>query len=403
MAHAITWEREASNVGASRSPLTRWFARRRQDNLDADRASSLVRRFLAGVAGVGLARDTQSCAGIPGLSIPRITHVTLGANSDRLVLELLPGQLMEEYEEKAGQLAEAVGAAHLRFRRITHGFLAIELLHEDPLKIQLRPEPGPELLFGLLDSGRRLTGDLASMAHMIVQGRTRSGKSRFCYGLLVQLVERPDVLICGSDVTGLVLRPFKNTRHEDLQALGSTDIHQHLMTLQRLAAIMDERIAKIPEDSDVFPCSTSDPYLYVVLEELPGLLRLAAHQDGKKNGPLYTAIKSTFGRLVTEGAKAGVRLLLISQRADADIIGGFERGQAPWRISFSVDSKDAVRMLHPSASDELVEAHLTALPSYALASTPGLPCARLRAPHMGAYTDYHSAIAEHRSEPEPDQ
>lgn len=403
MVHAITWEREAFNFGASRSPLTRWLARRRQDAIDQARASGLARRFLAGVVGVGLAQDTVSCAGLSGVSTPRITHVTIGTDYDRLVVEMLPGQAIEHYREKAGLLAEAVGAACLRFRRITYGYLAVDVLYQDPLATQIKPVPGPELVLGLLDNGRRMTVSLDSTAHMIVQGQTRSGKSRFCYGVLVQLVERPDVLVCGSDVTGLLLRPFQGTRHEDLQALGSTNLQAHLEVLHRLVAIMDDRIAKIPEKDDVFPCSTADPYLFVVLEELPGLLRLAAHVDGKKNGPLHTGIRAAFGRLLAEGAKAGLRLLLISQRADADIIGGFERGQAPVRVSFSVDSKDAVRMLHPSAPDELAEAHLTALPSYALVSAPGIACARLRAPEMGSYGAFHSAIAEHRSEPEPDQ
>lgn len=401
MAHNITWSREAlASAGASRSPLTRWLARRRQDAVDQERASGLARRFLAGVVGVGLAQDSVSCAGLPGVSTPRITHVTIGTDYDRLVVEMLPGQVIEHYREKAGLLAEAVGAACLRFRRITYGYLAVDVLYRDPLATQIKPVPGPELVLGLLDNGRRMTVSLDSTAHMIVQGSTRSGKSRFCYGLLVQLVERSDVLVCGSDVTGLLLRPFRDTRHEELQALGSADVEQHLAVLERLVGIMDDRIAKIPDDTDVYPCGETDPYLFVVLEELPGLLRLAAAKDGRRNGPLLTGIKAAFGRLLAEGAKAGLRLLLISQRADADIIGGFERGQAPVRVSFSVDSKDAVRMLHPAAPDELATAHLTALPSYALVSAPGLPCARLRAPHVGDYGAFHAAIARHRSEPD---
>ena len=203
--------------------------------------------------------------------------------------------------------------------------------------------------------------------------------------------------MCSSDL------PFQDTRHFDLQALGSADVTEHLAVLERLVAIMDDRIAKIPEDTDVYPCGVDDPYLFVVLEELPGLLRLAAAHDvsiSNKAAKIVPRIKAAFGRLLAEGAKAGLRLLLVSQRADADIIGGFERGQAPLRISFAVDSKDAVRMLHPNAPDDLASAHLSALPSYALMTAPGMPCARLRAPHMGDYRDYRNAIARHRSEPD---
>lgn len=400
----ITWSREAlASAGASRSPLTRWFARRRQDERDAERASALVRAFLATAANVGLCQDTESCAGIPGTATPMVRHVRLGEDSDRLMVEVLPGQLVSDYQDKAAQLAEGLGGYRVIIKRRSHKVLSLDVLHHDPLAEQVLPEPGPELVLGSLESGQSMTVGLESMAHMIVQGSTRSGKSRFCYGLLVQLVERPDVLICGSDVTGLLLRPFQDTRHFDLQALGSADVTEHLAVLERLVAIMDDRIAKIPEDTDVYPCGVDDPYLFVVLEELPGLLRLAAAHDvsiSNKAAKIAPRIRAAFGRLLAEGAKAGLRLLLVSQRADADIIGGFERAQAPLRISFAVDSRDAVRMLHPAAPDELVTAHLTALPSYALVSAPGLPCARLRAPFMGDYGAFHAAIARHRSEPD---
>lgn len=396
----VMWDREAPRDMRGVPFLMRYQVRRRRDRADQARAASLARGFVAGASGVGLTRDTESCAGIGGMAVPRVHHVCLGRRSDRLTVQMLPGQMVGEYQDHAAELAESLGAEHLRIRRVRHGVLSIEVLYEHPLDEQVSPTAGPDLVFGSLDSGELLSYGLDSLAHVICQGQTRSGKSRFCYGLLVQLVERSDVLICGSDVTDLLLRPFEGTRHEDLQARGSTNVGEHLAVLQHLVSVMDERITKIPDDRDVFECTDADPYLFVVLEELPGLLRLAAQEDGKKNGPLQTAIKAAFGRLLAEGAKAGVRLLALTQRADADIIGGFERGQAPLRISFSVDSRDAVRMLHPAAPLDVADAHLSAPPSYALVSAPGLACGRLRSPYMGDYRSYRDAIARHRSEPD---
>ncbi|WP_431879914.1 FtsK/SpoIIIE domain-containing protein [Amycolatopsis sacchari] len=373
--------------------------------MDAHRASVLVNRFLNGCAGIGLTRDTESCAGIPGMASPRVCHVTLGRDTDRLVVQMLPGQLVDEYERSAGRLAEALGAHHLRIRRRAFGVITLELLYSDPLGIQLEihPEPAPDLLLGSTDAGP-MRARLDQMAHLITQGATRSGKSRFTYGLLVQLIERDDVLICGSDVTGLLLRPFKGTKHDHLQALGSKDPEAHLAVLEELCRIMDERLASMPDDTDVFPCSTTDPYIWVVLEELPGLLRVAQATDDLHKGqrgyvPLVARIKATYGRLLAESAKVGFRVHVITQRADATIVGGFERGQAPLRISFAVDSTEAVAMLHPAADLDTAKAHLNALPSYALVSAPGLPCTRLRAPLMGSYQDFYARIAAHQVVP----
>lgn len=60
------------------------------------------------------------------------------------------------------------------------------------------------------------------------------------------------------------------------------------------------------------------------------------------------------GALVAQGAKAGVRVLIITQRMDASIVDGPIRAQLGTRITMKVDNRDAVVMLHPQASPELV-------------------------------------------------
>lgn len=398
--HEITWSREAlHNTGASRSPLKRWFSRRQHDNRDEQRATNLASAFIAAACNLGLARDTTSCAGIPGTATPIVRHVRLGQDCDRLMVETMPGQLVDDYEAVAPKLARALGGARCYIQERSHQYVSIDVYYVDPLSTQVTTSVCPEIVLGSIENGQLMTWDLASDAHMIVQGQTRSGKSRFLYGVLTQVVERRDAVVGGVDPTGLLLRPFKGTKHEDIQALGSHNIQAHRDTLKHLVAIMDERIAKIPDDDDKFPCTEADPYIVVVLEELPGLLRLAGDVDGKKNGPLATDIKAQFGRLLAESAKAGFRLVIISQRADADIIGGFERDQAPITVSFPVRSASAVTMLHPACPDDQAKEHLTALPSYALISRPGIAVARMRSPEMGDYRTYRDAIAQHRSEP----
>lgn len=398
----VTWRRENDHLFYG-GPIRRMLDRRRLDRADEQRAFELVRRWNLAAGGVGLTRDTSSCAGIPGLSAPQVIHVVLGQGIDRLTVRMLPGQLMADYQDYAAELAEGLGAAAVRFRWRSHGLIIADLWRYDPLDsiVELPPlvqSRARDLLVGMLDTGQALKVQLASIAHLIVQGQTRSGKSRWTYGWLSQLATCEDVRISGSDVSGVLLRPFVGTRHGDHLALGTADLEEHARVLEELVTIMDERITRIPDHLDVLPASTEDPYEVVVLEELPGLVKAAQDQDAMHKGdrsyrPLLARIQGAYGRLLAEGAKVGFRLVILMQRADATIIGGFQRGQATLRLSFAVQDPESVKMLHSAASTEVAEAHTAAVPGRALVSGPGIPVARLRAPEMGDYATFRANVA----------
>jgi hypothetical protein len=394
----ITWFREASATTGASWPFSRsWWRERRQDESDAARAQWLAQRFTVAVANLGLARHTESCAGLPGIATPVVRSVRLG-DVERLLIEVMPGQTVATFRAESKGLAEALGCHHVRISRRGPGYVHVEVQRGDALDQSITlPGNGVRaidpLLLGRLDDGKPLTATLADQAHILVQGQTRSGKSRFLYGLLSQVSDAPDVLICGSDISALVLRPFAGTRHGQLIACGSADIDRHVEVLEELVDVMDDRISRIPPDEDVYPCGPEDPYLVTLIEELPGLLRRAGQADVKApcvKGSVKRAdrIKAAYGRLLAEGAKAGFRLVIVMQRADALIIGGYERAQCPLRISFAVDDRAAVKMLHPAASDDLAEWHCSALPGRALVSMPGLPIGRFRSPDMDSYRQY---------------
>lgn len=398
----VTWRREADHSFFG-GPIRRWLDRRRFDAADEQRAFELVRRWNLSTGGVGLTRDTSSCAGIPGLAAPQVVHVVLGSGIDRLTIRMLPGQLLAHFQDYAAELAEGLGVAAVRFRWRSHGLIVADLWRFDPLASTVELPPlvqahAGDLLVGMLDTGRALAVQLATIAHIIVQGQTGSGKSRWAYGWLSQLATCDDVIISGSDVSGVLLRPFVGTRHGDHLALGTADLADHAEVLEVLVKEMDERIARIPDELDVLPASPDDPYRVVVLEELPGLIKAAQDQDARhkrdpKYVPLLARIQGAYGRLLAEGRKVGFRLVILMQRADAAVIGGFQRGQATFRISFAVQDPESVKMLHSACSTEVAEAHTTAVPGRALVSGPGIPVARLRAPEMGDYATFRANVS----------
>ena len=166
------------------------------------------------------------------------------------------------------------------------------------------------------------------------------------YGQLADAAADPGVLVCGLDPSALLWRPFAGTRHAQWQVGGvGGDLAAHVACSSGLSAEMDERIAAMPADRDAVETGPDLPVLLVVLEEYAGLLRVADVTDKK----LGQKVRALVARLLSEGRKAGVRVLIIVQRADAAVVDGLVRAQCALRVSFSVDSGEAVRMLHPAA------------------------------------------------------
>ncbi|MBJ7452925.1 MAG: hypothetical protein JHC71_12710, partial [Blastococcus sp.] len=241
------------------------------------------------------------------------------------------------------------------------------------------------LLLGRDEQGCDVTASPRDLPHLVVQGQTRSGKSAWCYALLAQLAPRPEVLLAGVDPTGLLLRPFAGSRHAQLQAVGLADPARVVAVLEHLVAELDRRVATIDPRADQVATGPSCPVIVVVLEEWPGVLRVLDQLDPK--GAARTA-RAAVSRLLAEGHKAGLRVVLVCQRADAAVIGGAERANLGGRLSFRVDNADAVRMLHPSAGPEVIAEHTAAPPGVALLELPDRPVARVRAPWIGGYGPY---------------
>jgi S-DNA-T family DNA segregation ATPase FtsK/SpoIIIE len=96
--------------------------------------------------------------------------------------------------------------------------------------------------------------------------------------------------------------------------------------------------------------------------------------------------------MLAEAHKVGFRVVIAAQRAEASIVGSAERAQCAGRLSFRVDSKDSINLLHPDGADYAAD-HTSSPPGIALCSWPGRPLARLRGPYIGGYGDYVRAVS----------
>jgi hypothetical protein len=379
--------------------LRRWLARRYEDRWLYALAVDLADRWRWVAEGTAVARTIASGAGIPVTTVPDVVHVDLGGQGQPVVLtvRLLAGQLPVDVALESRRLAEGMGVAGIRVAHFVHGYLKVTLLTSDPLAGTVAPvvpvaSALDALTLGIGEEGVTVALELGSAAHLVMQGATGSGKSVGMYSLLGQLAVASDVVVTGSDITSLLLGPWARRKPRPggsipVPALGTGDLTVHVLALEALVKELDARVARIAFGRDSVDLGADMPVIVCVLEEYPGLLRAVDVADRA----LGKRVRAAVARLLSEGRKAGIRVWIVAQRADAAVLGAFERGQASHRISYRVDSMDAVRMLHQDATADVVAEHTTTLPGIALATIPGSPLLRLRSPYVD-YAAYCDAV-----------
>lgn len=370
----------------------RWAAARaarediRADEAFVDRLCELWPRVCEGV---GLIHRVDTVTG-PTITTPRIIDITIGPPLI-FVVHLLPGQLLADVQAVGHRIAPVLGGRRLRLTQAGGRHVRIEVLADDPLEhtVPYTIATGGRTFLGRDEQGVELVDDWAQMPHAIVQGVTRSGKSAWLYSQLGQLARRPDTLVAGSDPSGLLWRPWERRWGHDWRVGGLADVDAHARLLEKLVIDMDRRIRYIPEHRDTVELGRDCPLIVCVLEEYPGLLRAADAADKK----LGQRIRGCVSRLLAESHKAGMRVILVAQRAESNVVGGFERAMCGFRVSFRVDNADSIRLLHPSIAVDRLDEHMTAAPGVALLSAPGIGLSRFRGPWIGGFSAYSTAVA----------
>ncbi|GAA4853468.1 hypothetical protein GCM10023201_53750 [Actinomycetospora corticicola] len=384
--------------GGARRLINRLRARVvEQQRLEAHRLLEADMRGLwrEACTGVGLCQYISAAAGLT-VRTPRFGGLRLAPTGTSFTVELLPGGEPTEIETHALRLAHSLGFAGLRVQPMAGRWVRVVLFDVDPLASTfalphaVTGRADDPILLGRREDGTLVDHALALPGHIAVQGQNGSGKSQLSYGLLAQLAAAGDVVIAGSDITGLLLgRAWDGTVHRAHQVTGSKDLTAHAAHLDRLVAWMDDRLDTMPPRADNIAPTAQTPLVLVVLEEFPGLLRAAQAKDRK----LAERITSAVLRLLSEGRKAAFRMLMLAQRFEANAVGGgYARDQFAVRLSFRVPA-ESLAMLHGDDARRLGAEHANTEPGIAYLSAPGQDCVRLRAPYLGGYGAYCDRIA----------
>ena len=211
------------------------------------------------------------------------------------------------------------------------------------------------LFLGKDVSGRPLTVDMAKMPHLLIAGRTGTGKSVCLNTLILSLLmtRTPDeVRMLMIDPNMVELSPYKNIPH--LMHPVITDMRKAEAVLAWAVDKMEERydlLARVgvrhldsynklgkSEVLDRLGMSESDPDASAIPDRMPFIVIIADEMadlmmtSGKD-------VEAYIIRLAQKSRAVGIHLVLATQKPTVDVITGLIKSNLPARISFQVASK----------------------------------------------------------------
>jgi DNA segregation ATPase FtsK/SpoIIIE, S-DNA-T family len=200
-------------------------------------------------------------------------------------------------------------------------------------------------------SGIPITGDLASMPHLLIAGTTGSGKSVCINTIILSLLYRhtPDkckfILI---DPKMLELSTYEGIPH--LLCPVITEAKKAASVLGWVVKEMESRYRLMTKEGvrniDGYNSKHKIPmpYIVVIVDEMSDLMLVA----GKE-------IENYIQKLSQMARAAGIHIIMATQRPSVDVITGTIKANFPTRISFQVTSKiDSRTILGEQGAEQLL-------------------------------------------------
>jgi len=219
-------------------------------------------------------------------------------------------------------------------------------------------------------AGNPMVVDMASLPHLLIAGRTGTGKSVCLNSIIVSMLmtRRPDeVRMLMIDPKMVELTPYKSLPH--LMHPVVTDMRKAEAILAWAVEKMEERyalLAKVgvrhltqynqlgreeilkridppgPEEAAAIP--TTMPFIVMIADEIADMMMTA----GKE-------IEQHIIRLAQKSRAVGIHLILATQKPTVDVITGLIKSNLPARIAFQVASRtDSRVVLDECGADRLL-------------------------------------------------
>ena len=311
-----------------------------------------------------------------GLNI-RVAEIDTGPVITQFELELEPGLRLNKVTALADDLAIALRVPSVRVVAPIPGknTVGVEVPNEKQVMVRLREiiESSPDnadkmrlpLFLGKDVSGHPLAVDLTKLPHLLIAGRTGTGKS-VCLNTLIlsMLMTRSpdDVKMLMIDPKMVELSPYKRVPHlmhpvitdmkkaeavlawavdkmeERYDLLARCGV-RHLDGYNKLGSIERlERLGIDPDDPDQAEEANEIPdrmpYIVIIADEMADMMMTS----GKD-------VEGHIIRLAQKSRAVGIHLVLATQKPTVDVITGLIKSNLPSRISFQVASRTDSRVV----------------------------------------------------------
>jgi S-DNA-T family DNA segregation ATPase FtsK/SpoIIIE len=214
------------------------------------------------------------------------------------------------------------------------------------------------LLLGVDVAGEPVVADLASMPHILIGGRTGSGKSVALQAFVTSLLERypykGDLKLAIIDPKGIEFARYDKI--EQIWGRRATTVEDAVSLLRLLCDLMEKRFAYFAETSEQIGHTITDlaeyrritkgiikgewdcdkkwmkvPYIVLIIDELADLVMY--------DSDMSKEITQSLCRLAQKSRAVGIHIIAATQRPSREVVSGIVKANFPARIAFQVASE----------------------------------------------------------------
>ena len=307
-----------------------------------------------------------------GLKV-KVTEIDTGPVVTLFEIDLEPGLKVAKVISLQDDLAIALRVPAVRVVSPIPGKNTVGVEVPNDIRVMVRLKElieatGPELdklripmFLGKDVSGNSLVVDMAKMPHLLIAGRTGTGKSVCLNTLIVSMLmtRTPDVVrMIMIDPKMVELSPFTKLPHlmhpvitdmkkaeavlawavdkmEERYDLLSRVGVRHLDSYNKLGK--DEVLDRLDIDPDTYEAEAIPekmPYIVIIADEMADMIMTS----GKD-------VEAHIIRLAQKSRAVGIHLILATQKPTVDVITGLIKSNLPARIAFQVASKNDSRVV----------------------------------------------------------
>jgi hypothetical protein len=188
---------------------------------------------------------------------------------------------------------------------------------------------GKKFPLGVYSDGREIQWEIS---HAGLFGQAGGGKSGLLHNVIRWLAGATDAIMVPIDMAG---GATFNAWREAFALPIARDFDQAVLHLEAVMRFIEARERRLgsdamdDDDADQFEPTDAEPWLFLLIDELPDLIAIAREMGEKESQVSWEKyVNGLLGRIAKKARKCGVRIIIGSQNATKEDIGKTEfRGQ----------------------------------------------------------------------------